>query len=220
MRTFRSWCAHVGRNLGKSVWIPQVHQSGKMHLHGVLWIPGADFAAGFNHDARARWVVTRQPDDLALWKSSRSPDLKRAGLWRRKWSRSYGLGFIDLCPFRPDTEPLAVARYVSRYVSTGGFIKGTRLVRRVGWKKGEDVPLRSNEFCHTGPRAALFGNLKEAGLRQGIQPTGKGWALKAAKDGLRAMRAHWPFTADEQRQVRERICGVGARHPEHASSRV
>lgn len=207
MATFRSWCANVGRRIGKSVWVPQLHRSGRMHLHGVLWVDGADFAAGFDHAARARWVVSRDPADLAMWKASRGPDLRRAAHWRRQWAKAYGFGFVDLCPLRPETEPIAIARYISRYVSSGGFVKGTRLVRRVGWKPGEDRPMRSNEFCFSGRRASLFGQTKERGLSAGVKPEGRGWALRAAQEGARFLGGHLPFTAAEQAGLRARLFG-------------
>jgi len=224
--TFPRWC--VGRKArqsafdrwrkafleddGYSVWVIEPHASGEVHFHGVWSRPGNDYQTGFDFEARERWVKSRSLEDFRPWKKSGSPSLQAVWRCRPFWRKVCGLGWVDIVPLRPSTVPQAVARYMASYASQGQHPKGTRLVRRIGFK-GKRSMLKSNEFSFCGPRSRLFGRWKMLGdkgppriwLRAPWSEDGvccfscrellriredfkygkrqRGWALRAAIDG-------------------------------------
>jgi len=210
-RAFDSWRKAVLEPLGMSVWVPEAHESGEIHFHGVWCVPGRDFVSGFDHYSREKWVSLRSKLLLNLWKSSGSPDLRSLWAVRDSW-RKYGIGHVDIVPLRPGSVPIAVARYMASYASQGGHPKGSRLVRRVGYKKyrkqaaacemsggpclcsvphHEGVLLKSADFSFAGPRSRLFGACRLLGEKLGygleVQANGKrrrGWALVSAVAGV------------------------------------
>jgi hypothetical protein len=219
---FDHWRKYVLEREGLSVWVPEPHQSGEIHYHGIWKIPGRDFATGFDHWSRANWVKHRSKSLLHLWKTSGSADLRWMWSRREGWSDRYKLGFVDIVPFRPCTVPIAVARYLASYASQGDHPKGTRLVRRIGWQReGIPLPIKSNEFSFCGERSRFFGACKIAGddgptwerLRSPKLCYGckfsvgvgekwdwygwrrkKGWALRAAITGAGRLRlGYLPF---------------------------
>lgn len=188
---------------GESITVPEPHKSGEVRSHGVVRAEDRNFALGFDPEARKRWVKSRSEADRDLWMRSASPDLREAWRLRRSSKKSYGPGHVDVVPLWPTTEPLAVARYIANYASHVAHPEGTRMVRRVGWRRSEELPIKAYAVSFAGPRARLVGRLKENG------DTGnrnRGWVLRATHAALHLLKGSWPFTIEEMEAVCHSVC--------------
>lgn len=187
----------VGRIKGAvAVWVPERHASGEYHFHVLLSVPGRDFSRGFRFDWLETWRAYKVSRNLR-WMDTASPDLR--WLWKLRNNTISGLGHIDIVPLRPSTKPIALGRYMTKYLTKGEHPKGLRLYRVTGYppgqrpmtatvslaKLGHSVEKRAvSAFSLVGSRARIFGKLK---VRGDDGDRTKGWALRAALRGVEGL---------------------------------